>query len=420
MIDITTISIKAGRGGKGCVSFRREKFVPRGGPDGGDGGDGGSVFIVGDTSLNTLLHLKYHTTWRGDRGAHGGSKKRRGANGDNLKIPVPIGTVVWRITGEGEREFVTDITGSEPVLVARGGAGGMGNLRFVSATHREPVLAEMGEEGEDAGFLLELKLLADVGLIGQPNSGKSTLLSHCSAAKPKIASYPFTTLDPVLGVVSTREKSFVMMEVPGLIEGAHNGTGLGHEFLRHAERTRLLLHIIDGTADDPIGDWRLVNRELNAFDINLGKRPQLVVLNKVDIPTVRDRMPAVKVQLEAEGAPVFVVSAATGEGLEKLLDRTLQMLDRSPRVELQKAPSSLTLKVVETEEPFRVTRHNRAYVVHARRIERMLPMVNLKDHRAMIQIWAELRSLGVVKVLEEKGVQPGDTVRLGKVELEWF
>ena len=395
--------------------------MPKGGPDGGDGGTGGSVFIVGDPSLNTLLHVKYHSTWRGKRGVHGGGKKKRGANGENVKIPVPIGTLVWRVTDGDNREIMADITGTDPVLLARGGAGGMGNVRFVSAVHKEPVLAQKGEVGEDINVALELKLLADVGLIGQPNAGKSTLLSQCSAAKPKIAPYPFTTTDPVLGVIPTRDESFVMMEIPGLIEGAHEGAGLGHEFLRHAERARLLLHILDGTSDDPLGNWRLINRELISFDIALGKKPQFIVVNKLDMPEVKERVPILEEELGGQDMPVFFISAATGEGVDALLGKTLEALQSLPKEDLKISPPALpTVIAARSEEQFRVTQENGVYVIYAPRVERLVPMADLRDWRAMVQIWRELERVGASKALEEMGVEPGDTVRLGGVELEWF
>ena len=378
------------------------------------------MFIVGDASLNTLLHLKYHTTWTAKRGVHGGSKKKSGANGEDLNIPAPIGTVVWRLTSENGREFLADITGPESVLVARGGTGGAGNTRFVSSIQQEPVLSERGGTGEQVGLLLELKLLADVGLIGQPNAGKSTLLSHCSAARPKIAPYPFTTTDPVLGVVASRNNSFVMMEVPGLIEGAHKGAGLGLEFLRHAERARLFLHILDGQSDDPLGDWRRINGELLSFDVSLGKKPQLIVVNKLDIPEVREGVPFLKDQLESLDVPVFFISAATGEGVDALLGKTLEVLDSLPKEDLKQRPANVPSIEPKKEEPARVTRENGAYVIHAPRVERLVPRADLRDWRAMVQLWKELEKLGVVKTLEEMGVEPKDTVRLGDVELEWF
>jgi GTP-binding protein len=420
MIDTAKISVKAGGGGNGCISFRREKFVPKGGPNGGDGGMGGNVYIVGDPSLNTLLHLKYHSTWRARRAAHGGSNKKRGANGDDVNIPVPIGTVVWMLTKDNGREAIADISGTEPMLVARGGSGGFGNARFVTPTHQEPILAEKGEEGEAATLLLELKLLADVGIIGQPNAGKSTLLSVCSAAKPKIAPYPFTTTDPVLGVVSTRNRDFVMMEVPGLIEGAHKGIGLGHEFLRHVERARLLLHLVDGMSEDPLSDWRLINRELISFNIAIGKKPQFIVVNKIDIPEVAERVPALRKELETQGVPVFFVSAATGEGVDALMGKALEMLDDLPKQDLKVRLEELTTIRPRMQEAFRVTYENGVYLVYAPRVERLIPLANLKDWRVMVQLWRELQRVGAAKALEDMGVQPGDTVRMGGVEMEWF
>ena len=381
---------------------------------------GGNVYIVGDPSLNTLLHLKYHSTWRARRAAHGGSNKKRGANGDDVSIPVPIGTVVWMLTKDNGREAIADISGTEPMLVARGGSGGFGNARFVTPTHQEPILAEKGEEGEATTLLLELKLLADVGIIGQPNAGKSTLLSVCSAAKPKIAPYPFTTTDPVLGVVSTRNRDFVMMEVPGLIEGAHKGIGLGHEFLRHVERARLLLHLVDGMSEDPLSDWRLINRELISFNIAIGKKPQFIVVNKIDIPEVAEREPALRKELEAQGVPVFFVSAATGEGVDALMGKALEMLDDLPKQDLKVRLEELTTIRPRMQEAFRVTYENGVYLVYAPRVERLIPLANLKDWRVMVQLWRELQRVGAAKVLEDMGVQPGDTVRMGGVEMEWF
>ena len=404
------------------MSFRREKFIPKGGPDGGDGGTGGNIQIVGDPSLNTLLHLRYHSTWVGKRGVHGGSNKRRGADAEDIFIAVPLGTVVWKIVDGEQEEFFADISSTLPVLIARGGAGGNGNVRFVSSVQQEPMLAEKGERGEDASLQLELKLLADVGLIGQPNAGKSTLLSCCSAAKPKIAAYPFTTTSPQLGVVETRGSSFVMMEVPGLIEGAHTGAGLGHEFLRHAERARLLLHILDGTVEDPVAEWRRINLELENFNALLGKKPQIIVVNKLDIPEVKDRASTSKKELEALGAPVHFISAATGEGVDALLGKTLEMLKTVPKDALMfpQEPAGPTLGTQVAEAPFKISKQRDTYVVEAPRVERLLYQADLRDWRVMVQIWKELDRLGVVKALEEWGVQTGDTVRVGTVELEWY
>ena len=419
MFDIAKISVKAGDGGNGCISFRREKFIPNGGPDGGDGGDGGDILIEADPSLNTLLHLHYHTTWRAKRASHGGGAKRRGANAEDVVIPVPVGTIVWKLD-YGEKERLADVAeNGDPIVVARGGRGGLGNKRFATSTQQEPVLAEEGAKGESAILLMELKLLADVGVIGQPNVGKSTLLSTCTGARPRIAAYPFTTTEPVLGVVETRGETFVMMEIPGLIEGAHSGKGLGHEFLRHAERARLLIHVLDGMSDDPLADLHLVDGELESFDIDLAAKPQLVVVNKVDIPEVRERIPELREVLAETGRLLFFVSAATGEGVDTLLGKALDTVtslpDPKPVVEATPAPPTH-----RRERPFRIVHENGVYTLDVPTVERLVPMANLRDQRAILQIWRQLQRLGVVKALEDQGVQPGDTVSIGGVDLEWY
>ena len=335
---------------------------------------------------------------------------------------MPVGTLVWKLGPDEAREMVADIVDQEPVVMARGGSGGAGNSRFATSVNQEPVLAEKGGEGEEAILLMELKLLADVGLIGQPNAGKSSLLTYCSAAKPKIAPYPFTTTDPVLGVVATRDNSFVLVEVPGLIEGAHTGIGLGHEFLRHAERTRLLLHIVDGTTEDPAGDVARVNFELDSFDASLGQKPQFIVVNKLDIPEVRARREEIQAELSPMDLPVFFVSAATGEGVDMLMPKALEALTKLPgEVRAKERAVPVQSRPRERQERgFRVVGGNGVYRVHVPRVERMVPLANFKDWRTSLQIWAELKKLGVVQALEEMGVQPGDTVRLGGVELEWY
>ena len=378
------------------------------------------MYIVGDSSLNTLLHLKYHTTWRAARGAHGGGKKKSGASAEDVTIPVPLGTLVWRRGSDGQQELVEDIGDTEPVLVCRGGSGGAGNARFVSSVNQEPVLAQQGEAGEEAELLVELKLLADVGIVGRPNAGKSTLLARCSAAKPKIAAYPFTTTDPILGVVDTRNSSYVMMEVPGLIEGAHTGAGLGQEFLRHAERARLLVHLLDGLSEDPREDWRRTNHELASFDLSLGRKPQVVVVNKLDIPELRQRAPEIERQLSSEGIKLLFVSAATGEGVEAMLGKILEELNGLPRDAPKVGAPQLPGASTRKPGPINVSREGDAFVIRAAAVERMVPSANLRDWRVMIQIWKELDRAGVVKALEEMGVKPGDTVRLGGVDLEWY
>jgi GTP-binding protein len=325
-VDEVDIRISAGDGGRGCVSFRREKFVPRGGPNGGDGGHGGSVFLVASPHLNTLINFRFHPEFRARRGGHGEGSNRTGHDGVDLVLEVPVGTVVCRLDPEGGPDVaVADLAREgDRVLVARGGRGGRGNAQFVSATNRAPRRADPGEPGEEWLLRLQLKLLADVGLVGFPNAGKSTLIARISAAKPKIADYPFTTLTPHLGVVRlSDDRSFVVADVPGLIEGAHRGQGLGHQFLRHVERTKLLAYVVDvssASGRDPAGDLDVVRRELQLFQAELLGRPQLVVANKVDALDEPDRLASLEARAAALALPVFRTSAATGAGVPALLE----------------------------------------------------------------------------------------------------
>lgn len=328
-IDQAIIYTKSGDGGNGCVSFRREKFVPKGGPDGGDGGDGGDVVLVADDGLSTLLDFNYRRHYRAQRGGHGEGSKRHGRRGGSLIVPVPVGTIVKDAeTGEVMADLVQH---GQRVVVARGGRGGRGNARFATAARRAPRQAEPGVPGEERRLRLELKLLADVGLVGLPNAGKSTLLSHVSAARPKIADYPFTTTEPYLGVVALPEgSSFVLADIPGLIEGAHRGTGLGHEFLRHIARTRVLIHVIDVAAPDrdPLADLEVVNGELWQYDSALRDRPMLVALNKIDQLDTHRRVEEIAAAVTARGYPAFPISALSGEGVGTLLHATAANLAR--------------------------------------------------------------------------------------------
>ena len=436
MIDTVRLNIKAGNGGNGCVSFLREKFAPRGGPNGGDGGDGGSAYVVGDASLNTLLHLKFNSTCYVDRGQHGRGKNQRGSNGAATVIKVPLGTVVWKVRGDGSQpqELVADITDETPRLVARGGKGGWGNTRYVSSTNQEPVLSQQGEAGEYVVLFLELKLLADVGLLACPNAGKSTLLSRCSAAKPRVAEYPFTTVEPVLGVVSTRGRDFVMMEVPGLIAGAHQGVGLGLEFLRHAERARLFVHLIDGLSDDPVGDFQMINNELVQFSPALADKPQIVAVNKLDVTEVRERQGELESGLRramvdlgeswagADGPPIFFISAATGEGIDAMLGYILERLGPVPKAaahaEDGPAPALAPGQRPRSRVGFHIERG--VYVVESEDLERLSALADLRDYRVMLQLWREMDRLGIARKLAEAGIEPGDTIRIGRAEMEWF
>ena len=325
-IDRAKIFVQGGAGGNGCVAFRREKFVPKGGPAGGDGGKGGDVVLVADRNVHTLLDFKYKRHYKAERGRHGEGNKRSGRSGEDLEIKVPVGTVVKDAeTGE----VLGDLTEhGQRLIVAKGGRGGRGNAAFATPTRRAPDFAEPGQPGEERWIELELKLLADVGLVGFPNAGKSTFLSRISKAKPEIADYPFTTLRPILGVAKVGDFSFVVADIPGLIEGAHQGKGLGHEFLRHIERTKLLLHLIDLTSPEmePEEAFEKINRELSLYSPELTKKPQIVVGTKIDALTDRSKLERLKRYFKEKGYPFFAVSAVTGEGMEELLNFVAQKL----------------------------------------------------------------------------------------------
>ncbi len=330
MIDRVEIYVKAGDGGDGVISFRREKFVPYGGPDGGNGGHGGSVYLVGKGSLNTLLNFKYKRHWRAEDGVNGQGKQKAGRMGKDLLIDVPLGTQVRR-KEEGKKEaLLADIVADgQRVLVAQGGRGGWGNAHFATSTNQAPRTAEKGTPGEEVRLLLDLKLIADVGIVGYPNAGKSTLLSAVSKAKPKIADYPFTTTEPILGVVDRGYQSFVMADIPGIIEGAHEGRGLGLDFLRHIERTKVLIHLIDGTSEKPVADLKGVEAELELYQPVLKDRPRIIAVNKIDVPEVRDRLPQLEQEFKALGVRVYFISAATGEGVEELMKKTLELVSQA-------------------------------------------------------------------------------------------
>ena len=427
MIDTVRLNINAGSGGNGCSSFLREKYRPKGGPNGGDGGDGGSAYLFGDSSVNTLLHIKFNSTIYVVHGGHGKGKNRRGANGDDKQISVPMGTVVYRMNEEGEKEYLDDITSEIPRLVAVGGRGGWGNTRFATPTNQEPVLAQRGEKGEKVVLFLELKLLADVGLLAKPNAGKSTLISMCSAAKAKVADYPFTTVEPVLGVVRIGNNDFVMMEVPGLLEGAHDGIGLGHEFLRHAERARLYVHMLDGLSEDPVEDYRMINQELEQFNPEMAAKPQLVVVNKLDVTEVREYQEVLTEQLldaiGDKGSSVHFISAATGEGVDTLLGNIISTLAELPKEEidaslLPEPMHSRPQRSAGREAVWRAS--NGVFVVESEMMERLTAMADTRDQRVLLQLWREMRKTSLADRLIDAGIEAGDTIRFGKVELTWF
>jgi len=417
--DEAEIAVKAGDGGDGAVAFRREKFVPYGGPAGGDGGKGGDVLLYVDPHLNTLYRFSRRRQFKAARGAHGRGKDQHGAGGADLRVPVPPGTVVYDAETDG---LLGDLTEQgQELVVAQGGRGGRGNARFATSTNQAPRIAEHGAPGQERQLRLELRLLADVGVVGVPNAGKSTLLAAVTAARPKIAPYPFTTLQPNLGVVVLDPQTeFVLADIPGLIEGASEGKGLGHEFLRHIRRTRVLIHLLDGLSADPLADLAAINAELAAFGHGLARKPQLVVLNKMDEPSVRERWPEIRAALEAQGHPALAISALTREGTRELLYRAAQMLAELPEEEIS-AQELPVFRLPENadEGAFTVEREEDGWSVRGAHVERLAAMTVWNLDEAVRRFQRTLERIGVVEALEEAGVQPGDTVRIGERELVW-
>ena len=415
-IDEATIHVKAGDGGNGCVAFRREKYVPYGGPAGGDGGRGGDVVLYVAPGMNTLYRFTHERRFRAGRGEHGRGKNQHGASGATLRVAVPPGTLVWdSATGQ----LLADLTEpGQEFVAARGGRGGRGNARFATPTNQAPRMAEDGEPGEERTLRLELRLLADVGLVGKPNAGKSTLLAAVTAARPKIASYPFTTLDPQLGVVVLDDQTdFVLADLPGLIEGASEGKGLGHEFLRHVERTRLLIHLLDMMAPDPLADFAAINAELAAFGHGLADRPQLVACNKMDLPEAQERWPALRQALTAQGYEAFAISGLSGLGVRDLMWRAAQRLAELPRQSVEHEVPVFRLE--EDERAFRVEREEDGWRVRGKRVERLAAMTPFALEEAVRRFHHALEGMGVLEALRQAGVQPGDTVRIGEAELVW-
>ena len=417
MIDRVEIYVKAGDGGSGAVSFRREKHVPFGGPDGGDGGKGGSVVVRADRRIGTLR--KYHRgagRFVADGGGNGVGKKRHGKNGQDLILTVPPGTLVYK--EDNERELLADLAmEGQEVMVARSGRGGHGNTRFATPTNQAPHFAENGDAGEEACLTLELKLLADVGIIGQPSVGKSTLLAAASAARPKIAAYPFTTTEPVLGVVEVDQRSFVVAEIPGLIEGAHEGHGLGLDFLRHAERTRVLIHLLDGGSADPVADMKQVNQELAQFSPKLSEKPQIVAVNKIDIPEVRERIPELEKGLADIEEPLFFISAAATENVSLLMSKACEMLESATPPRLEEA-----MKIFRPQprrERVSVSRKGDAFVVSSPNAEKMVARMDLHNPEARAYIRGRFARMGITAALETGGVKPGDVVWFGRIAWVW-
>lgn len=418
MIDCVDLEVKAGDGGGGVVSFRHEKYVPFGGPDGGDGGNGGSIYIVADRGMKTLR--KFYRGGRhiyAKRGENGASKKRHGKSGHDLRITVPMGTLIYR-KADGERYLLTDLTeDGQQVMVAQGGRGGNGNARFRTSTNRTPRIAQKGEMGVETSLILELKLIADVGIIGYPSVGKSTLLAAATEARPRVADYPFTTTEPVLGVVEVGRSTFVLAEIPGLIEGAHRGRGLGHDFLRHAERTRVLIHLLDGGSDSPLSDMEQVNDELSQFNPTLAEKPQLIAVNKIDLPHVRERIPELERVLGQGEAQIFFISAASTEGVRSLMAKAYEVMDTAPAPQ---PPEAITVfRPRPKRERVVVSREGDTFVVSSERAEKVLARMDLENPEARSYIRKQLAGMGVVGALKRAGVKPGDRVLFGKMEMIW-
>ena len=414
-LDEARIEVKAGDGGDGVVSFRREKYIPFGGPDGGHGGRGGDVLLVAEKSLNMLSVLRRKRHFKASNGAHGAGRNMHGKDGEPLRLAVPPGTVVRDAeTGELLADLVKD---GQEFTAARGGRGGRGNSAFAKPHNQAPRIAERGEPGEKRLLKLELKLIADVGIVGLPNAGKSTLLSVISNARPKIADYPFTTLAPNLGVVTLDEGvAFVAADIPGLIEGAHAGHGLGDRFLKHVERTRLLVHLLDGSSRDPLKDFAVVNAELEAFNPALAKKPQIVALNKMDLPEARKAWHRVRRAMEQRELPVIAISAATTEGVKDLVKLIAQTLSQIPVEVSAEAP---IIRLELPEDVFTVEREGGAWRVRGKKVERLMAMTYWNEPESLERLQRILDAMGVFSALREAGIKEGDMVRIGEGELEW-
>jgi GTP-binding protein len=431
-VDKAKIYVKGGDGGDGLVAFRREIYVPEGGPAGGDGGNGGHVIFRVDEGLRTLMDFRYQKHFKADKGEKGRNKSRHGAKADHMIVRVPPGTIV---VDDDTGETIADLTRhDQQVIIAKGGRGGRGNTRFKSATHTAPAIAENGEQGQERWVTLELKVMADVGLVGFPSVGKSTLLSVVSGAQPKIGAYHFTTITPNLGVVDIGdERSFVMADLPGLIEGAHTGVGLGHEFLRHVERTRIIVHVVDMSGmegRDPFEDWVKINEELTLYNIKLADRPQIVAANKMDMPDSEENLAAFHEQV-IEVKPDIVImpiSSLTKKGVHELLNRVYDLLVSLPdplEVEESKALADAEEGIVYRyestgETKFTITRDNETFVIVSEDIERLMKRTQFNSYEAVTRFGRILRGVGIDAELRKRGAKDGSLIRIGKFEFEFF
>jgi GTP-binding protein len=422
MIDEVTIFLHAGDGGNGIVSFRREKYVPRGGPNGGDGGNGGSVWVVGSKDESTLRKFGQKRKYSAENGKGGGPKNRFGPKGKDLRLEVPVGTIVWKKNSATPDEMLGEVTEDlQEIMVIKGGMGGRGNAHFTSSVNQVPRLAEAGEVVDQIHVRLELKLLADAGLIGFPNAGKSTLLQAISAARPDIGAYPFTTLEPHLGVVRMGWRDIVVADLPGLIEGAHEGKGLGHQFLRHIERTAVLVHLVDGSEAEPVKMWRTINAELIEYNDSFDKKPQIVAVTKMDIPAVINRAQDLREAFRQEGVEAYFISSVSEEGVQNLVDQIAQVVTETRQTEQKMAVQhKIESPIVHVVKPNIVIRkEDDVFIVKNDRAERLATVVDIGHPDARSQFQAELERIGVMDELAKNGAEPGDIVRIGRLELEW-
>lgn len=420
--DYAKIIIKSGNGGDGAVTFRREKYVAAGGPDGGDGGKGGNIYFKVDPNANTLIDFKFTKKFKAQNGENGSGGNKYGKSGEDLYINVPIGTIIKDAeTGK----IVADLSREGQVeLILRGGRGGKGNSHFATATRQVPRFAQAGEDGEEKEIILELKLLADVGLLGFPNVGKSTFLSVVTDAKPKIANYHFTTIEPNLGVVKIKNgDSFVVADIPGIIEGASNGVGLGIQFLRHIERTRLLLHVIDVSGTEgrnPVEDFYTINKELKKYSAKLSERKQIIVANKIDIMQNEEGLKELKELAKREGLEIFEISGVTGEGITKLLNRVSEVLKTLPKEELVESDERVIYTLDDDKDSFTVRKEEGIFIIEGKAINRLMGRINIDDNESMYYFQKNLKSLGIEDELKKQGIQEGDLVKVLNWTFEWY
>ena len=422
LVDYTKIYAKSGDGGNGAITFRREKYVAAGGPDGGDGGKGGDVYFIVDPDSNTLINFRYNKKYKAQNGENGSGNNCYGKKGEDLYIKVPLGTV---IKDSKTGKVIADLsTPGQKELVLPGGRGGKGNSHVATSTRQAPRFSQGGEKGIEKELILELKLLADVGLIGFPNVGKSTFLSRTTSARPKIADYHFTTLEPNLGVVKNAYgASFVIADIPGIIEGASNGTGLGIQFLRHIERTRLLLHVIDVSGIEgrnAVEDFNIINNELKSYSEKLSTRKQIIVANKIDAMQDEKNYKELEKLANKKNIEIFRISAVTGEGIRELLDRVVKVLEELPKEELVEIQDRKIYTLKEDEEDFTIVKEKDMYVVDGPAVQRLMRRVNLEDNESMYYFQKCLAELGVNDKLKQAGVKEGDTVKVVDWELEWY